>query len=92
MFATPAGRDAGARRASAVGVGSANRHDRDVGSSRGQQQQRQSRIDVRFRPEVSILRFMSNVEYLPIRTSDGSLVLRVVVFTGPAALRRFLKL
>jgi hypothetical protein len=34
---------------------------------------------------------MSNVEYLPVRTSDGSLVLSVVVLTPLERLRRFLK-
>jgi hypothetical protein len=34
---------------------------------------------------------MSNVEYLPVRMSDGSLVLRVVVLTPLQRLRRFLK-
>ena len=34
---------------------------------------------------------MSNVEYLPVRTSDGSIVLRVVVLTPFQRLRRFLK-
>jgi hypothetical protein len=34
---------------------------------------------------------MSNVEFLPVRTSDGSLVLRVVLLTPLERLRRFLK-
>ncbi len=34
---------------------------------------------------------MSNVEYLPVRTSDGSLALRVVLLTPFERLRRFLK-
>jgi hypothetical protein len=34
---------------------------------------------------------MSNVEYLPVRTSDGSLALRVVLLTPLERLRRFLK-
>jgi hypothetical protein len=35
---------------------------------------------------------MSYVEFLPVRTSDGSLVLRVVVLTPFQRLRRFLKI
>ena len=34
---------------------------------------------------------MSNVEYRPVRTSDGSVVLSVVVLTRLQRLRRFLK-
>jgi hypothetical protein len=34
---------------------------------------------------------MSNVEYLPVRTSDGSIALRVVVLTPFERLRRFLQ-
>src|SRR5687768_3670031 len=51
---------------------------------------RQSRIDVLFRPSGHAP-FMSNVEYLPVRTSDGSVVLSVVVLTPLERLRRFLK-
>jgi len=35
---------------------------------------------------------MSYVEFLPVRTSDGSLALRVVVLTPFQRLRRLLKL
>jgi hypothetical protein len=34
---------------------------------------------------------MSNVEYLPVRTSDGSLALLVVVLTPLQRLRRWIK-
>jgi hypothetical protein len=34
---------------------------------------------------------MSHVEYLPVRTSNSSLALRVVVLTPFERLRRFLK-
>jgi hypothetical protein len=35
---------------------------------------------------------MSNVEYLPVRTSDGSVVLTIVILSPLQRLRRFLKL
>jgi hypothetical protein len=35
---------------------------------------------------------MSYVEFLPVRTSDGSLALRVVVLTPFQRLRRFFRL
>jgi hypothetical protein len=35
---------------------------------------------------------MSNVEYLPVRTSDGSVVLSILVRTPLERVRRFLKL
>jgi hypothetical protein len=47
-------------------------------------------IEVRFRTGRQSL-IMSNVEYLPVRTSDGSLALRVVLLTPLERLRRFLK-
>ena len=50
----------------------------------------QSRIDVLFRPSGHAP-FMSNVEYLSVRTSDGSVVLSVVVLSPLERLRRFLK-
>jgi len=49
-----------------------------------------NKIEVAFRPGGNH-DLMSNVEYLPVRTSDGSLVLRVVVLTPLQRLRRFLK-
>ena len=51
---------------------------------------RHRNIEVRFTTGGQPL-FMSNVEYLPVRTSDGSLVLRVVLLTPLERLRRFLK-
>jgi hypothetical protein len=49
-----------------------------------------NKIEVAFRPSGNHA-FMSNVEYLPVRTSDGSLALRVVLLTPLQRLRRFLK-
>jgi hypothetical protein len=49
----------------------------------------QTKLDVRFRRTGQPL-FMSNVEYLPVRTSDGSLVLRVVLLTPLERMRRLL--
>jgi len=83
MLATPSGVTQG--RAVDVGVGSTT-----TDTSLHPANTRQSRIDVRFRPRGHP-RVMSNVEYLPVRTSDGSLVLRVVVLTPLQRLRRFLK-